>query len=62
VSAPAVVTAVGPERRGRYRVDGLTLHVTYDDGSTEDRVLIIDPSNSKGAVWLDGVGYARRTR
>ncbi len=47
-------------RRGQYRVEGFTLRIVYDDGSTESRVLITDPTDPKGAIWLDGVGYVQR--
>jgi hypothetical protein len=58
--ASVVTKSVAPNRRGRYRIDGLTLHITYDDGSSESRILIADPADPKGAIWLDGVGYAQR--
>lgn len=55
----SVVTSnVAPNRRGRYRVEGLVLVITYDDGSSERRILITDPGQPK-AIWLDGVGYVR---
>lgn len=61
--AGAVVTSsVAPNQRGRYRVEGLTLYITYDDGSSERRILITDPKNPKSAIWLNGVGYSRRQR
>lgn len=47
-------------RAGRYRIDGLLLTITYDDGSSERRVVITDPSDPKSAIWLDGNGYVRR--
>jgi hypothetical protein len=43
---------------GQYRIDGLTLTITYGDRSTERRILITNPRDSKSAIWLDGVGYA----
>lgn len=53
-----VVTRAAPqERRGRYRVDGLLLHVDYEDGSREQRVLIKDPDQPGGTLWLDGDSY-----
>ncbi|MEP6491666.1 MAG: hypothetical protein ABJF01_03245, partial [bacterium] len=59
----SVTTAsMPPNQRGRYRVDGLMLRISYDDGSTEDRILITDPASAKSSIWLDGVGYARRSR
>ncbi len=51
-------TAAG--RRGTYRIDGLVLHITYDDGATTQHILITDPDDAKGAIWIDGHGYARR--
>jgi hypothetical protein len=45
--------------RGRYRIDGLTLTMTWDNGKTDTRLLITDPKSPKGAIWLDGKGYAR---
>lgn len=54
--------SIAPNRSGTYRVEGLMLHLTYDDGSTEDRVLIADPNDPTGAIWLDGAGYAQRRR
>lgn len=57
----AVTSTVPPTARGRYRIDGIVLHVTWDDGSTESRILVTDP-RSPSSLWLDGVGYARRRR
>ncbi len=57
----AIATSnIAPNRRGRYRVQGMTLHITYDDGSRESRILITDPKDPKSAIWLDGVSYVRR--
>lgn len=39
---------------------GITLVITYHDGSTESRIIVTDPKDAKGAIWLDGVGYSRR--
>jgi hypothetical protein len=47
-------------RRGRYTVDGLTLTIRYDDGSSEQRILIADPKDPGTAIWLDGAGYVKR--
>lgn len=55
-----VATAAEPNRRGQYRIDGLELVVRWDDGRDERRILITDPADPKAAIWLDGVGYARR--
>jgi len=56
-----VTTSVHREvRHGRYAVDGLTLEIRYQDGSSEKRILIADPRDPGKAIWLDGVGYVRR--
>jgi hypothetical protein len=52
--------SVAPSQRGWYRIDRLTLHIDYDDGSAEARIILTDPRDPKGAVWLDGIGYARK--
>jgi hypothetical protein len=49
-------------RRGRYQLTVPTLRISYDAGSEESHVLIADPADPKTAIWLDGVGYARRKR
>lgn len=56
----SATSSAAPNRRGRYTIDGLTLHITYDDRSTDSRILIADPSDPKTAIWLDGVGYVQR--
>jgi hypothetical protein len=53
---------VAPNQRGRYRIQGLTLYITYDDGSSERRILITDPKDPNSVIWLDGVSYVRRKR
>lgn len=55
-----VTTARAPNLRGRYRVSRLEVVITWDDGSIERRILIADPADPRTAIWLDGVGYARR--
>lgn len=52
--------SVAPNRRGQYRIDRLVLDIRYDDGSSEQRILITDPNDPKSVIWLDGVGYVRR--
>jgi hypothetical protein len=48
-------------KAGRYRVDGFMLVIQYDDGTSENRILIADPKDEgKGTMWLDGEGYVRR--
>ncbi|BAY66173.1 hypothetical protein NIES22_62860 [Calothrix brevissima NIES-22] len=52
--------SVAPNQRGTYRVQGLTLYITYDDKSSERRILITDPQDPKSVIWLDGVSYVQR--
>lgn len=59
-NASVATSSAARTRRGRYSIDGLTLRITYDDGSVESRILIADPTDPKTAIWLDGVGYVRR--
>ncbi len=59
-SGNTVTAAVAPNRRGAYEIDGLVLRIRYDDGTTEERVLITDPNDVKSAIWLDGHGYSKR--
>jgi hypothetical protein len=47
-------------RQGRYRIDGLLLVITWDDGAIERSIVVTDPRDAKGAIWLDGVGFVRR--
>lgn len=56
------VSSAGPDRRGRYRIDGVTLHIEYDDGSSEARIIVTDPKDPGSAIWLDGVGYTREDK
>lgn len=58
--ASVATAGKGAGKTGRYRIDGLTLHIRYDDGTEERRVLILDPKPPVKALWLDGVGYVRR--
>lgn len=55
-----VTRGAAATRRGRYTIDGLSLRVVYDDGTSEQRLVITDPKDPKGAIWLDGEGYAQR--
>jgi hypothetical protein len=59
-NATVATSSTAPNQRGQYRVEGLMLNITYDDGSRESRMLITDPADAKGAIWLDGTGYAQR--
>jgi hypothetical protein len=48
-------------KSGHYHIEGLTLVIEYDDGSSERRVIIADPKDGgKGTMWLDGEGYVVR--
>ena len=38
------------------------LNIRNDDGSEESRLIITDPKDPTGAIWLDGQGYAQRRR
>lgn len=49
-------------RQGSYRIGGVMLNIRYDDGSEESRLIITDPKDPTGAIWLDGQGYAQRRR
>jgi hypothetical protein len=59
-NSTTVSRTVSPNRKGNYRVEGLMLHIAYEDGSNESYVLVTDPKDPR-AIWLDGVGY-RQTR
>lgn len=54
------VSSIAPSQRGRYRIDGITLAIAYDDGSKENRIIVTDPKSTNGAIWLDGIGYTKR--
>lgn len=56
------VSSIAPDRRGRYRIDGITLQIRYDNGATESRIIVTDPNDPKGAIWLDGTGYTRKSK
>ncbi|PSB55316.1 hypothetical protein [Chamaesiphon polymorphus] len=58
-NAGVATSSVSPAQRGRYKIDGLMLRMTYDDGSTEERLIIANPKDPKTAIWLDGTGYSR---
>jgi hypothetical protein len=57
----SVATRAAPGvRHGRYRIEGLVLQIDYDDGLREQRLLIADPKDPSGGIWLDGEAYVRR--
>lgn len=57
-----VVSTTPPNRRGTYRIDGITLNIKYDDGRQESLIIVTDPADPKGVIWLDGTGYVQRNR
>lgn len=59
-SASTAFSSVSPDRRGRYRVQGLTLEINYEDGSSERYLIVADPTEPDGAIWLDGTGYTMK--
>lgn len=59
-NASVVTSSIAPNQRGRYRVEGLRLQITYDDGSVESYVLIADPTDPTTGIWLDGEAFPRR--
>ncbi len=59
-SASTAFSSVSPDRRGRYRVQGLTLEINYEDGSSERYLIVADPTEPGGAIWLDGTGYTMK--
>lgn len=48
-----VARSMAANRRGRYSIDGLTLQLTYDDGSSESAIFVTDPQNPS-VIWLNG--------
>jgi hypothetical protein len=58
--ASVVTSAKSGARTGRWRIDGLDLHLAWDDGGHDTLLLVTDPADPKSALWLDGEGYVRR--
>jgi hypothetical protein len=54
-----VTRSAPPDARGHYRIDGLTLAISYDNGASERRMIVADPADPKTAIWLDGEGYTQ---
>ena len=50
----------GNHSRWRYHIQGLVLQIDYGDGLREQRLLIADPKDPSGGIWLDGEAYVRR--
>lgn len=57
-----VTRSQAASQQGSYRIEGVMLNIRYDDGSEESRLIITDPKDPTGAIWLDGQGYAQRRR
>ena len=55
-NASVVTSSIAPNNRGRYIIEGVTLHIRYDDGSEEQRIIVTDPSDPS-VIWLDGESY-----
>jgi len=58
--AAAASDSAAPERHGRYRIEGLTLRIVYEDGREERRFLVTDPALPHSAIWIDGAAHKRR--
>ncbi len=60
VGDTSVVTSSSRQnQRGQYRIEGITLLIQYDDGSTENYILVTDPK-SPSTIWLDGESYSKK--
>lgn len=57
--ASSAFSSVAPERRGRYRIEGLMLNVTYDNKANEQFLIVSDPKDPS-VIWLDGTGYTSK--
>lgn len=55
-SASTAFSSVATDRRGRYRIDGLTLIVDYDNKTSERYLIVTDPKDPD-VIWLDGSSY-----
>lgn len=55
-----VVASLPPDQRGRYEIDGLVLMLSYDDGSVGSHIIVTDPGDPDGVIWLDGTSYVKR--
>lgn len=59
-STTRTTTASNSGRRpGRYAVQGLNLHITYDDGARETLTYMSHPKDP-GIIWLNGTSYTRK--
>jgi hypothetical protein len=57
-SGASTVTGSKGERAGRYTIDGLTLTIAYDDGSSDSAILMTHPKD-KDIIWINGIAYTR---
>ena len=57
--ASSAFSSVAPERRGRYRINGLMLEVTYDNKTGEQFLIVSDPKDPS-VIWLDGSSYTQK--
>ncbi len=55
-----VVASLPPSQRGHYEIHGIMLNMQFDDGAAFSYVLVTDPGDEDGAIWLDGVAYSPR--
>ncbi|MFZ2989793.1 hypothetical protein [Ideonella sp.] len=45
---------------GRYRIDGLQIHLQHDGGRSERLLILMDLNDPKSALWLNGQAHARQ--
>ncbi|RYZ13806.1 MAG: hypothetical protein EON61_05965 [Alphaproteobacteria bacterium] len=57
--ASTAFSGVAPERRGRYRVEGLMLNIAYDNKASEQFLIVSDPKDPS-VIWLDGRSYTSK--
>ncbi len=57
--ASSAFSSVAPERRGRYRIEGLILNIAYDNKSNEQFLIVSDPKDPS-VIWLDGTSYTSK--
>ena len=57
--ASSAFSSVAPERRGRYRIEGLMLNIAYDNKATEQFLIVSDPKDPS-VIWLDGRSYTSK--
>jgi hypothetical protein len=57
--ASSAFSSVAPERRGRYRINGLMLEITYDNKANEQFLIVSDPKDPS-VIWLDGTSYTSK--